>query len=1152
MSGGEPTKIESQNKSYKIIKRLGEGGTSVVYLANDGKRDVALKILGEEADPAFKDKYVEILKNEFEVLSKLRHPNVAEVYDFEFSKDLGKYFFTTEYVNGTDIYNYTSSADLKGREDLFVQLLLALDYVHRCGVIHCDIKCGNALVAKVKNTPVVKLVDFGFATRRLATSGNVVGTIHYLAPELLVRERSGVDHRVDIYAAGIVLYRLLHRSYPYESSNVADILAWHREGLEPPFAENIPEYLKQLILRMIATYPTDRIASCAKAIEFINLRTEGRYKKVVERIAGLQFKEGPLVGRNEPLKTVQSLLQEIKSGKSPSANGLICIGPQGIGKSRLFKEIRYRTELEEIALGEFSCIEGHDHVEGFASVFKDVERKAGDEKSEDRKRLADVDWINRLFDKYREKGLLILIDDIQLANSAFIKFLALLEDRLKVNKTERVMPIAILVGSRPKDELNDIVGRWFEKTSLPKTELTVFTRPEVEEYIGKLGPDNPARHIEPVLAFSGGIPGLVEAYFQHVLSPAGDAKPPDSLAQSYIERAKQVSKRARTCLEFISVARRNLETKDLAGLTQFGSEEVADCVKELVVIGFVKIEYPSMSVSLTNKAIGQTMKGAIDAARLKEISAALGKWLVVKEPANCAEIAEYFSDAGLTAEALRYAEAAAQRFEERFNNSEAARFYRMALVNVTDEIKKKTLSRSVARMGILTGRYKDAISSVEGLLKSGDETLENYRLLGMAYTKMHDFEHARQWYEAGLKKMTDETAITDIVQFKNSIGNVYFYTGNIDQSEKYFTEAIADATECLLLNNNLGMVLGAKGNYEHATQFYDGRKRFLAAKQNKRALSLCYAECGYIHMTNNHLQEAIRDLEESYRLAADMGDWYNILVVIGNLVRCYQQTAQYSKAIEYALKGLEAEGNVGSIEEIAQNHLTIGILYETMGIFDLAAQHIGMARDRFIAVGDKKMIGWCHLSMSYVFKDLDKFNDAVAELDSAKKVVGEGKAADLDTWELYTRADLLCEYGKTAEAAKLLANIKPSQSLEFNLRQELLHLKIEDDQSATNEFNKIIERCGDFPELAWEVYASFGAYLEKRGKNEKAFEAYRKAYEIIESIAGGLTEAYRDSYRAQRFRLKIVQKFKPEFAKKSSRPGKQGDSKSEANTSEIK
>lgn len=1144
-----PEKIESQNKSYKILDLLGEGGTSAVYLANDGKREVALKILGEEVDPAFKEKYVQILKNEFDVLSKLRHPNIAEVYDFEYSRGLNKYFFTTEYIKGTDIYNFTENTDARIKEELFVQLLTSLDYVHRCGVIHCDIKCGNALVTHAGKMPVVKLVDFGFATRRLATGGNVVGTAHYLAPELLVQERKDVDHRIDIYAAGVVYYRLLHRTYPYDSSSVNAILRWHREHSSVPFAEELPDYVKQLILRMIETYPTDRIATCAKAVEFINLRTEGRYKDAVEKIVGSQFKEGPLVGRQVLLKKAEGMIEEIKSGKSPAGGGFICIGQQGIGKSRLLKEVKYRAELNEIPIKEFVCVDGQNHVDEFVGE----PREAAD-KSEEARKLADIRWINAFLEKYGKSGLLILIDDVQLADSAFINFLSIFEGRLNVSRADGTLPISFLIGSRPRSELSGVVGRWFDKTGIEKAELGTLDKAAVEDYLAKIGITDVKKQAEAAIAFSGGVPGLVEAYSQHILLPGGDARPPASLAQSYLDRTKKLSKGAMAELEFISVAKRNLTSENLAELASLDRSSVSDGLRELIEIGFVTIGYPAMDVMITNKAIAEVIRSNLSGERVRAVSKSLGIWLEKTDSAALPEIAEYYSEAGAADRARCYAELAAKSFEDKFNNSEAARFYEMALRYVADEEKRRSLVRGVARMNILMGNYKNSIEKIQGLVSKGDPSLENYRILGMACVKMHDFERAKDWYEEGLRKMKDKTPIDDIVHFKNSLGNVYFYSGNLALSEKYFTEAIADATEELLFNNNLGLILSAKGNYEQAIRFYDDRKRYLAAKNNRRVLSLCFAECGYIHMVHNHPAEAISELEESFKLASESGDLYNILVIIGNLVRCCQQTAQYSKALDYALKGLEVEGGIGSVEEIAQNHLTIGILYETIGVFDLARQRINIARDRFVALGNSQMEGWCRLAMSYVYKDVDKYADAVKELDAADGIVSRLKLADLEVWANYARADLYCEYGKTKEAATVFDRLGDVSSPEFAIRKKLLGLKLmpAGQKEAQDLFEELAEQCDAFPELKWEVYAALGNYLEGEEKTDWALNSYRQAFSAIESVAGKLSEAYRDSYMLQRFRLKVVQRFKPELASKITSPGQQRKEALEAKTSEIK
>jgi serine/threonine protein kinase/tetratricopeptide (TPR) repeat protein len=1154
MSSEQPLIIEAQSKSYKVIKTLGSGGTSIVYLANDGKREVALKILGEDVDPAFKDRYIQILKNEFEVLSKLRHPNIAEVYDFEYAPKLGKYFFTTEFINGSDIYNYTNTADFNLKEDLFVQLLLALDYVHRCGVVHCDIKCGNALVTQIKKTSVVKLVDFGFATRKLASTGMVVGTPHYLAPELLVGGKE-IDHKIDIYAAGIVYYRLLHRAYPCVSSEVNDIIKWHREHSPVCYSESLPDYTRHLISRMIETYPPDRIASCAKAIEFINFRTEGKYKKLTEKIVGLQFKEGPLVGRSDILEEISGLFTLLKTQKSPKQYGYIFTGPQGIGKSRLLREIKYRAELEEIPFREVVCVDGKDNVAEFMDKFREIEKPKESKTSESNEnKLSHIQWINALIGKFKTGGLVVVIDDVQASGSAFTGFLKLFEERVRVNRTDGNLPLVIFITSRPKTELDDITGRWFDQTKIPKRDLATLKEYEVKDYMEKIGAAQFKDTLPQAVSFSGGIPGLLEAYCQHIWTFGKAAKPPENLAQSYIDRIKLLPQPVVKCVDFLSVARRGLVLDDLVTLTGQKRESVLEHIQKLVTIGFATIAYPSMAVNLSNKAIGQTVKSNLDKKIFADVSIKLGSWLEKVDSSAVAEIADYYGEAEEPAKASIFAEAAAKQFEDQFNLSEASKYFNLALKFSANDEKKKSLTRAIARAEIMTGKYKEAISKLEGLLKGGDETLENYRILGMAYSKMRDFAHAKSWYEEGLKKMTDETAITDIVRFKNSLGNVSFYTGDLENSEKYFTEAIADATECLLLNNNLGLILSAKGNYEQAIRFYDGRKRFLSAKKNKGALALCHADCGYINMTHNRVCDAIAEFEQSYKLALEMGDLYNILVVLGNLVRCHQRVADFTKALDYALKGLEVEASIGSVDEIAQNHLTIGILYEAVGVLDLAKKHIGMAKDRFIALNNMAMVGWCHLTMSYIWKDLDKKDDANKEMEKALKIATELKIEDLLAWVQLSKAELCIEYGGLKEAGEIIDTISDIKLKEFELRKKLLKLKLEaaPENVIKEEFRKHIDDCSEYPELKWEAIAAAGYYLEKVGHPEEALFLFKQSFEMIESIALRLAEAYRDSYKSQRFRLKIVQKFQPDFNAKPAAQISPDASIIDGKTSEIK
>ena len=565
-----PQQIASENKTYKVLKKLGQGGTSVVYLVEYGRQKLALKILGEHVDPVFVKSHIELLKNEFEVLSRLRHPNIARVYDFEYCPELDKYFFTTEYVEGTDILSFTRGTDFSTKEELYVQFLNALDHVHHNKLIHCDIKCSNILVTMVKKDPVVKLVDFGFATRHLGRSEYVIGTLHYLAPELVL-QMEDIDARVDIYAAGIVLYRLLHGKYPCPYNTMGDFVRWHQIRGEFPYAEDIPDYIIQLINRMTARFPSQRISTPAQAIEFINNRTEGRYDKIVSKIVALMPDEGGFVGRENVLDRVNEIVESLKAKKTVSSNGLLFVGPEGIGKSRIIKEIKYRLELAGIPIREVACDYARDLVSDLIHMFKDVPSEElgslDPTKPDPKRRFKLIRWVSDLVNIYKNKGLVLFIDDLHQANQPFLELLAELEKRLTVNKEEgSEIPIIIIAASRPEDAGTSELQRWWEAMSLEQMDVIPLSEEDVELYATSSGVRDYQKHKQAIWEFSGGVPQLVEAYCQHLLSPQGMARPPASLAHSYLDRINNVSSKAKKCLKILAVSHRNLTLDELANI----------------------------------------------------------------------------------------------------------------------------------------------------------------------------------------------------------------------------------------------------------------------------------------------------------------------------------------------------------------------------------------------------------------------------------------------------------------------------------------------------------------------------------------------------------------------------------------------------------
>ncbi|HXU13239.1 MAG TPA: serine/threonine-protein kinase, partial [Candidatus Binatia bacterium] len=176
---------------------------------------------------------IDLFKDEFRAMARLRHPNLAEVYDFGTSDTDGRHFLTMEFVDGDDLERLPR-ADLRARFDsLAVQCLRALDYIHSRGILHNDIKPQNILVRPPFH---VKLLDFGLA-RPQAESGQygLSGTIHYIAPERL--EGKPVDGRSDLYSLGVILYDVLTGALPHTGSHAGQVVTSILRGrVAPPRA----------------------------------------------------------------------------------------------------------------------------------------------------------------------------------------------------------------------------------------------------------------------------------------------------------------------------------------------------------------------------------------------------------------------------------------------------------------------------------------------------------------------------------------------------------------------------------------------------------------------------------------------------------------------------------------------------------------------------------------------------------------------------------------------------------------------------------------------------------------------------------------------------------------------------------------------------
>jgi eukaryotic-like serine/threonine-protein kinase len=282
---------------YELGDRLGSGGMSTVYRATDRvlERTVAVKILAEHLSDD--EKFVARFRREALSVAKLIHPNIVQVYDT--GVDSGRHYIVMEYVEGKSVAQLLQTRGRLGPElgvEIGVQACAGLEYAHRQGIIHRDVKPGNLMVIggpagrfrganSLADPPTgemtVKLTDFGIARAteqtRLTQVGSVVGTAAYLAPEQARGEEA--TPAADVYALGVVLYQLLTGRLPWEGSTLAE-LAIRRENEKPlppsSYDPVVPETLSAAVLRSLESDVKERYGSARELSRALRTGLAGR------------------------------------------------------------------------------------------------------------------------------------------------------------------------------------------------------------------------------------------------------------------------------------------------------------------------------------------------------------------------------------------------------------------------------------------------------------------------------------------------------------------------------------------------------------------------------------------------------------------------------------------------------------------------------------------------------------------------------------------------------------------------------------------------------------------------------------------------------------------------------------------------------------
>lgn len=304
---------------YELGSRLGVGGMSTVVEAFDRRleRHVAIKLLAEHLaeDPLFVSRF----RREALAAARLVHPNVVQVFDFGLDQESGRHYIVMEVIrgkSGAELLREQGRLSVEETVDLVSQACRGLDYAHRNGVVHRDVKPGNLMRS---DDGVVKLADFGIAKAlsseesSITQVGSVLGTASYLAPEQARGEEAGPA--ADLYALGVVTYQLLSGRLPYESTSLTE-LALKQQREAPAYLHEldpaIPEALSLAVDQALSLDPRERQPDAEALREAIQNGANGETTsatRVVSPATGAT-RVVPSAPRREPTSEHRSTVQQ--------------------------------------------------------------------------------------------------------------------------------------------------------------------------------------------------------------------------------------------------------------------------------------------------------------------------------------------------------------------------------------------------------------------------------------------------------------------------------------------------------------------------------------------------------------------------------------------------------------------------------------------------------------------------------------------------------------------------------------------------------------------------------------------------------------------------------------------------------------------------
>ncbi|MDP3113350.1 MAG: protein kinase [Candidatus Cloacimonadaceae bacterium] len=350
---------------YEVLESLGSGTWANVYKVRD-IRTGGLFTLKLFQYLSSEDIYARFSAEDMHHITKIEHPNLAQVVDFGHVGD--HIYFISDYFEGNTLNSFRfGKTKIGALYEIVVQICYALHALHTQNIIHKDLKLENILYKTDSKQTIVKLIDYGFSKVDVkSTSQMISGTLPYVAPEVYMGKEVGFAS--DFYSLGVILYRIITRTFPFNLEQINTLISGSQQYFIPIFPsesnKDIPLSLEKLVLRLLERNPDNRFQSSQEIIAYINRATERQYPFSLSwsMVNTMRF-NSYIVRENYS----HQILDHLPSVQQSNGKIISLMGGDGLGKDNILTLFRYHLLGGEYFIYDYACTRT-DHEAFFALI----------------------------------------------------------------------------------------------------------------------------------------------------------------------------------------------------------------------------------------------------------------------------------------------------------------------------------------------------------------------------------------------------------------------------------------------------------------------------------------------------------------------------------------------------------------------------------------------------------------------------------------------------------------------------------------------------------------------------------------------------------------------------------------------------------------